>query len=140
MGLSRPRFSITKPDGTLKSAAELQEEADRLILGAQARTERLREAVAANIVEATSRNRAATVTVVATGALQSIRLNDRIQGMGAAMVAESIMEAYREASRQAVARTTEIAGEEIGEERARTMMTELLPDYAMSDQAAGGRS
>jgi hypothetical protein len=39
-----------------------------------------------------------------------------------------------------VARTTEIAGEEVGEERARTMMTELLPDYAMSDQAAGGRS
>lgn len=130
------RFSLTRPDGTLKTAEELQDEANQLVRDAQARGERVRAELADNVAEATSKNQAATVTVTATGALQSVRLNDRIKGMGPAMVSTSIMEAYREASRQAAERTTEITGREIGAERAQALMRDLLPDLSQPEEDA----
>ena len=126
-------FSITKPDGTLKSADELQAEANQLVSDAQSRAAKLRTAITANVVEATSRNQATTVSVQATGALLSIRLSDRVKSMGPALIASSIMEAYQEASRQAAARTMEITGE-LADGRATAMMRDLLPDYAKPEE------
>jgi hypothetical protein len=130
---------VTRPDGTLKTAAELQEEADRLIRDARARGERVRSELAGNVAEATSTNQAATVAVTATGGLQSVRLNDRIKQLGPAQVAASIMEAYQKASGEALARTAEITGREIGEDRARAMFRDLL-NRDLPDDDADGRS
>ena len=127
------RFSVTKPDGTLKTGEELQADADELIRDARARGERVRTELAANVVEARSTNQAATVTVTASGALKGVRLNDRIEKLSPVQVAASIMEAYREAAAQAAARTTEIAGREFGAERARQMFRNLDPDSGNAD-------
>lgn len=136
MPLSSRTFSLTRPDGTLKTADEMQHEADTLIRDAQARGERMRAEIADNVVEATSKNQTATVSVTAGGTLQSVRLSDRIKGMGAAMLSAWIMEAYREACCQATARTSEIAGREIGEERAANMLSGLLPKFDDADEEA----
>ena len=124
------RLSITRPDGTVKTADELQRDADQLVRDAQTRAENVRSELSGNVVEATSRNQAATVTVTAAGALQSVRFSDRARGLSPAQLSTSVMEAYQEASRQAAARTIEIAGRELGSDRVTSMMRELLPDYA----------
>ena len=97
----------------------------------------MRGELAGNVAEATSNNRAATVAVTATGALQSMRLNDRIKQLGPAQVAASVMEAYQKASREALARTAEITGREIGEDRARAMLRDLLNRDLPDDDADG---
>jgi DNA-binding protein YbaB len=122
-------FSLTSPDGTPKSADELQADANRLIADARARGERMAAKLAENSAEATSRNMAATVVVTATGALQSVRLSDRTKGMGPAMIAASVMEAYQAATRKAVARTTEIAAEEGADPRVAQMMLDMVPEH-----------
>jgi len=134
------RFSMTNPDGSLKTAEDLQNEANRLVHDTQARARAMQEEIAANVVEVTSKNQAVTVTVTATGALKSVRLSDRIKGMGVAMVSTSIMEAYHEACRQAAARTLEITRQEGGDRLAELMRT-LVPDLAETedgDPSAGG--
>lgn len=135
---SRPRnFTLTKPDGTLKTAQELQEDASRLVADARERGERMRAQLVDNVVEATSQNQAATVTVTASGAMQSVRLSDRVKGMGPAKIAASVMEAYQDATRQAAARTAEITEQEVGDERVTSLMRELLPDFAKPEAEEG---
>jgi len=132
---SARRFSLTKPDGTLKTADELQAEADEMVRNAQQRAQQLQAAIADNVVEATSKDQAATVTVTAAGALRSVRLNDRIKSMGPAKVSTSIMEAYQAAARQAAARTVEIAQQHSGDERVVRMMRDLMPDLPDEEES-----
>jgi DNA-binding protein YbaB len=128
-------FSFTKPDGTLKTAAEVQAEANKLVAEAQQRATHLKTELAANTAEATSRNQAATVSVSAAGALQNVRLTDRVKTMTPPQIAASVLEAYQQAARQVAARTLEITAAE-GSPRVTAMMRDLLPSYARPDEEA----
>ncbi|SHG58737.1 Conserved DNA-binding protein YbaB [Jatrophihabitans endophyticus] len=128
MGSPLQNFSLLKADGSLKSAEDLQQETAARVQDARARAQRLGAEIAANVVEARSRNGVATVTVQAAGTLRSVRLSDRAKGMGPAMIAASVMEAYHLATEQAAARTREIATAALGDERTARLMAELVPD------------
>ena len=133
--MTSPRsLSITKPDGSLKTAEELQRDAEQLVRDAKARADRIRAGLADNIVEATSKNQAASVTVTATGALRSVRFSERSKGMSPPQLSAAVMEAYQQASQQAAAQTIEITEREIGDERVTGMMRDLLPSYAEPDE------
>lgn len=121
------RFSLTHPDGRVKTADELQAEATALTASARARADRLASALAANTAEGSSRNAAATVSVTATGALQSLRLTERVRSMTPNQIAEAVLEAYRTAARDAAARTADITQAEVGDSRVTAAVRDLLP-------------
>jgi DNA-binding protein YbaB len=121
------QFSVTNPDGSRKTPAQLQQSATQLVRDAQQRAERIGQELRENVVTASSRDQAATVTVTATGSLQSVRLSDRSKAMTPTQLSASIMQAYQTAVQEASVRTIEISQQEGMGSQITTMMKELLP-------------
>ena len=130
-------FSIRRPDGTLKDPEELRADAAKLIAAGQARAERMKTELAANVAEASSRDQAATGAVTAVGGLQSVRLSDRVKTMSPPQIAAAVMQAYREAAARAAARTQEIASQELADPRIVSEMQDLMPDLSPDEGASG---